>query len=74
MRIVEKFIEEIDTEIEKLQKLKQLVQQIDFPGSKPHSPRGPYKKHSRKMSAEARKKIGDAVRARWAGQKRKKAA
>lgn len=71
---IEKFVQELDAEIEKLTRLKSLALEVNPTSPKvSRSPRGPYKKKKRVMSPEARAKISKAVKARWAGLKKKAA-
>ncbi len=69
---IQLIIEELDAEIARLQDARALLTRI---GSSVAKPGRPAKKHHI-MSAEARKRIGDAQRKRWAAQKKdaKKAA
>ena len=64
-QMIERILAEIDSEISRLQQVRSLLTQK---GAKPATK---MVKRKWKMSAEARKRIGDAQRKRWAKQKAK---
>jgi hypothetical protein len=67
---VNSILASIDEEISRLKSVRQLLAGSDTTKSSPKSaPSKPARKR-RRLSAEARKKIADAQRARWAKQKK----
>jgi len=64
--MIERILAELDNEISRLQQVRSLLTQN---GAKKPAAKPATKKRKRKMSAEARKRIGDAQRKRWAKQK-----
>jgi len=71
---IETILAEIDAEIARLTQVRSLLagsRAVASPGSKTKTSKGPGKKKKRVLSAEARKRIADAQRKRWAAQKAK---
>jgi len=70
---IETILAEIDAEIERLSHVRSLLagsRSISTPGVHSKSSKGPGKtKKKRVLSADARKRIADAQRKRWAAQK-----
>lgn len=69
---IAEIVQELDAEIERLQRAKQLLsgiaRNVPFSGTRPGRPVSDNKK--RVLSAEARQRIAEAQRKRWAAQKR----
>jgi hypothetical protein len=71
---IETILAEIDAEIARLTQVRSLLagtREISTSGSKGKTSKGPRRKKKRVLSAEARKRIADAQRKRWAAQKAK---
>lgn len=73
---IENILSEIDAEIARLQEARALLATLGTTAAKPGRPakKAPAQAKTRKkrfLSAEARKKIADAQRRRWAAQKAK---
>jgi len=71
---IETILAEIDAEIARLTQVRSLLagtRTISTPVSKGKAGKGPAKKKKRVLSADARKRIADAQRKRWAAQKAK---
>ena len=68
---IESLLSSIDSEISRLQQARALLAGVSKSGSSPKATSKPRRK--RKLSAEARKRIADAQRKRWAAQKKKTA-
>jgi hypothetical protein len=70
---IETILAEIDAEIERLKQVRSLLagsRDISSSGSRKKTTKGPGKpKKKRVLSADARKRIADAQRKRWAAQK-----
>ena len=70
---IETILAEIDAEISRLMQVRSLLsgsRTASLPGAKSKtSPAAPKSKKKRVLSAEARKRIADAQRKRWAAQK-----
>jgi len=72
---IESILAEIDAEIARLTQVRSLLagsRPVTSSGSKPKTAKGPAKRKKRVLSADARKRIADAQRKRWAAQKAKK--
>jgi 50S ribosomal subunit-associated GTPase HflX len=72
---IESILAEIDAEIARLTQVRSLLagsRAVVSSGSKSKASKGPGKKKKRVLSADARKRIADAQRKRWAAQKAKK--
>jgi hypothetical protein len=72
---IESILAEIDAEIARLTQVRSLLagsRAVTPSGSKSKTSRGPGKRKKRVLSADARKRIADAQRKRWAAQKAKK--
>jgi len=63
--MIERILAELDSEISRLQEVRSLLTQS---GPKPTTTKPATKRRKRTLSAEARKKIADAQRKRWAKQ------
>ena len=71
---IETILAEIDAEIARLTQVRSLLagsRAVASSGSKSKTSKGPGKKKKRVLSADARKRIADAQRKRWAAQKAK---
>jgi hypothetical protein len=71
---IETILAEIDAEIARLTQVRSLLagsRAVTSSGSKSKTSKGPRKKKKRVLSADARKRIADAQRKRWAAQKAK---
>ena len=71
---IETILAEIDAEIARLTQVRSLLagsRAVTTSGSKSKTSKGPGKKKKRVLSADARKRIADAQRKRWAAQKAK---
>jgi hypothetical protein len=69
---IETILAEIDAEISRLTQVRSLLagsRAVTSSGSKSKTSKGPGRKKKRVLSAEARKRIADAQRKRWAAQK-----
>ncbi|MGC1420841.1 MAG: hypothetical protein WA354_10195 [Terracidiphilus sp.] len=72
---IESILAEIDAEIARLTQVRSLLagsRAVTTSGSKSKNSKAPAKKKKRVLSADARKRIADAQRKRWAAQKAKK--
>jgi hypothetical protein len=72
---IESILAEIDAEISRLTQVRSLLagsRAVVSSGSKTKTGKGPAKRKKRVLSADARKRIADAQRKRWAAQKAKK--
>jgi hypothetical protein len=72
---IESILAEIDAEIARLTQVRSLLagsRAVTSSGPKSSTSKGPRKKKKRVLSADARKRIADAQRKRWAAQKAKK--
>lgn len=71
---IETILTEIDAEIARLTQVRSLLagsRAVTSSGAKSTISKGPGKKKKRVLSADARKRIADAQRKRWAAQKAK---
>jgi hypothetical protein len=71
---IESILTEIDAEIARLTQVRSLLagtRTVSTSVSKSKTGKGPGRKKKRVLSAEARKRIADAQRKRWAAQKAK---
>jgi|KBSMisStaDraftv2_1062788.scaffolds.fasta_scaffold1985283_2 hypothetical protein len=72
---IESILAEIDAEIARLTQVRSLLagsRAVVSSGSKSKTSKTPGKRKKRVLSADARKRIADAQRKRWAAQKAKK--
>jgi hypothetical protein len=72
---IESILAEIDAEIARLTQVRSLLagsRAVVSSGSKNKTSKAPGKRKKRVLSADARKRIADAQRKRWAAQKAKK--
>ena len=72
---IESILAEIDAEIARLTQVRSLLagsRAVISSGSKSKTSKTPDKRKKRVLSADARKRIADAQRKRWAAQKAKK--
>jgi hypothetical protein len=71
---IETILAEIDAEIARLTQVRSLLagtRTVSASGTKSKTSKGPGRKKKRVLSADARKRIADAQRKRWAAQKAK---
>ena len=71
---IETILAEIDAEIARLTQVRALLagtKTVSSSGTKAKTSKGPGRKKKRVLSADARKRIADAQRKRWAAQKAK---